>query len=201
MPPKSTTPKPENPKTVERIIGNFLTMMCYAHSKDLEITIADKPAGTNHVTWNHYDNLIAADKIKLSPRFTIGTRTEQALRMIWEDYIGNLRDNIEMSPGDSFDKIREKLDEYDEACPAAFIFRVWDKNHAQVRDCKTLSGAYDGGKLRAEFAKKFAKFAGTEDLMAIIVGTFVGFLRAVAMNISAMNWYAKSQIEPLYWGS
>lgn len=202
MPPKPTTPKADNPKTIERILGNYFKRMLYAHSKDLETTIGDKPAGTSHFTFDHYDNYIATEgKIKLTARFSPGGRTEQALRMLWEAYVANLREPaIDMRPEDTFDRLREKLDEFDDACPAAFVFKVWDKNHALVRDNKSLASAYDDGKLRAHFATAFAKFAASETLMAIIVQTFDGFLRALAMNISAMNWYAKSQVEPLFWG-
>ncbi len=201
MPPKSTTPKADNPKVIERILGNYLKRMLYAHSKDLETTIGDKPAGTSHFTFDHYDNYIATEgKIKLTARFSPGARTEQALRMLWEAYVTNLRENIDMQVGDTFDRLREKLDEFDEACPAAFVFRIWDKNHALVRDNRSLSSAYDDGKLRSHFATAFAKFAASETLMAIIVQTFDGFLRALALTLSAMNWYAKSQVEPLFWG-
>jgi hypothetical protein len=201
MPPKSTS-RTDNTKAIEKILGNYLKRLLYAHSKDLEIVMGETAADTSHVSFEHYDNLVATEnKMTLRARFAPGGRTEQALRMLWEAYVANLSAReTDMQVGDSFDRLREKLDDYDEACPGAFVFRVWDKSHKLVRDSKTLLDAHDDGKLRAQFATAFQKFAAAETLMAIIVSTFVGFLRALALEISAMNWYAKAPVEPLFWG-
>lgn len=203
MPPKNSTPKADNPKTVERMLGNFLVLACYAHSKDLKAMIGDTPSGTNPLLNEHYENYSlpkSERKPKLASRFTIGGRTEQALRMLWEAYIGNLRDDIEIRMGDTFDSIQEKLNDIDDTCPAAFVFRVWDKNESIVRRNSTLIAAYDGGKLQAESARQFPKIAGMPDIMAIVFGTFDGFLRTLAMHTSSANWYGKLPTEPIFWG-
>jgi len=203
MPPKNSAPKADNPKTVERMLGHFLALACYAHSKDLKFIMGDTPSGTNPLLNEHYDNYSlpkAERKPKLVSRFTVGGRTEQALRMLWESYIGNLRDDIEIRMGDTFDTIRGKLVDVDDTCPAAFVFRVWDNNETIVRRNATLMVAYDGGKLQAESARQFPKIAPMPDIMSIVFGTFDGFLRALAMHVSSANWYGKLPIEPIFWG-
>jgi len=201
MPPKQSK-KVDNTKSVERVLGRYLTLACYAHSSDIKVNIGDMPPGTNPLLNEYYENFILDkdEKKKLAARFSPGTRVEQILRMVWEAYIADMRDNINIAAGDTFDTIMDKLDEYNNACAAFLVFKIWNKNNGTVRCYPKLISVDDNSKMRAATVNQFQRIAGTDELISIVYNTFAGFMRTFAMNVSAVNWYGKTSIEPLLWG-
>jgi hypothetical protein len=202
MPPRRSNVEAK-PQLIEGIAGKLLKLLIYAHSEDIRRTFGDAGVEkTSLIMYENYPNLISAEKRKLASRFSDSDCVKQVLRMILEEYITSIRDNIILSPGDTLDTIRAKLMEIDESSVGVLVIDTYQKSRQRIQEFITLSAANDNNLLYSHVVSKLAEYASNAVLVANIFEGFAGFMRAFAMTFSGALWYGagRTALEPIFWG-